>query len=449
MPDTTSGKRRDYAIPAQAGGQEPGPAAPRRDYAEAKRLGRSDERRYRESGMIPPHDAHEDPKHTMYLLGALVIFIVLIAGAFIFLLSQKGGAPDLPGDILNPPAQNQSPSGNQTPVCDDQCNLDLAKGSGDISYCKEVISPELQESCFEALSSDSFEACTSLPADKSVDCITAFAVEDSDMSLCELLADPHPCKLAIDPCYDSSDPRLCKAIYEEDPSVCAHDTDCLLEYSFSKRSTDSCDLIQDAARVAFCKAVLTSGSQCSYLPTTPQKDECYQLLGQRIGDHTICQEIIDKMTYGVPCLSEIAVDEADLDVCDQASLPLDGLWACYRAYSLGTGDIAGCERIHEGAPTNRFACAFEYAKKFGDPSACQVIVSTLGSRDTCYQGAIIYSAENLTSAHCGDVTDFNWRNKCFTEAAKKEADVTVCERISEDFARESCIDSYALYMSKQ
>jgi hypothetical protein len=131
----------------------------------------------------------------------------------------------------------------------------------------------------------------------------------------------------------------------------------------------------------------------------------------------------------------------DYSICKQDGLSLNTLWACYINYSLSTGDLSGCKQIDKLATTNLYSCASMYANKFGDPSACELITETLTQRATCYEGSIIYSHQNLNWANCAGITDFNWRNKCYTEAAKLKNDTSICDHASPAYAVQSCRDS--------
>jgi hypothetical protein len=138
----------------------------------------------------------------------------------------------------------------------------------------------------------------------------------------------------------------------------------------------------------------------------------------------------------------------NLSICDEGDIGLNELWACYRNYSLITGNLSGCQNIDELAITNQFQCVFEYAKKYGDPSACDLIES-LSSRSTCYEGSIIYSNQNLDWHHCSNVTNFIWQNKCYTEGAKITNNISICDYPSETYARESCRTSFESNKTKQ
>jgi hypothetical protein len=158
------------------------------------------------------------------------------------------------------------------------------------------------------------------------------------------------------------------------------------------------------------------------------------------GDYSYCEEITDlESTYALDCYSDFAVAEADYTICN--TLKLDQRWDCYSYYSFETDDLDGCNNIDPLATTSLFTCVFEYAKEYGNPAACNIIADTT-SRIVCFQGPIIYSQENLNWQYCEDVSNTDWSHKCFNEAAKLENDISICDEIDVDYAREACRIAY-------
>jgi hypothetical protein len=266
------------------------------------------------------------------------------------------------------------------------------------------------------------------------------------MSLCDLLSSgKDQCLLAIDSCYGSADPGLCNAIKLSNPSLCQSNASCLLNYSLTKNDANSCEGVQNEVVTAACKSSVLKTDKCSGLSKPAERDYCYELFAIYTNDKYTCTQISASSSYAIDCFSVFAIREQNYTVCNVFSL--DERWACYINYSLGTGDLAACYQIDSLATTNRFECAFEFAKKYGNPGACEVI-DRLNSRDTCYQGSIIYSNENLDWHYCSDITNFEWMNKCYNEAAKLYHDITLCDKISATYAREACKSAYSVNSSQ-
>ncbi len=394
-------------------------------------------------------DDAKDGRQTIVLIGVLLVLIVIVGAALISLLGQKGSGPAVvPPNNTN--VTPQPPGGandtNQTPVtpaCNDQCLYDLAVAGQNASACAAISAANMSQSCFERLSDVSLDACMEVNnPDKLQVCVTSFAVAKRNISLCGLLVQgKEDCRLSVDPCINAPDKRLCGAINAGNPSLCEKNEQCLLNYSMEKKDSQACALISDNVVSTACRSAVQYTDKCSDLPEDATRDYCYMLFAIYSGDYMTCTQVSGNSIYMLDCLSYFAVKLGNFSVCNADRLGLNERWACYTNYSLQTGDFAGCQNIDKLASTNQFKCSFEFAKKYGDPSACQLIDS-LATRNTCYEGAIIYSNANLDYAKCQYVTSFTWQNKCYTESAKLYKDISLCDRVTEEYAKESCRNAY-------
>jgi hypothetical protein len=393
-----------------------------------------------------------EDENVIPLIALLVVLIVLVAGALYVVVSSSGEPQEeIPPPVINDtnitvPTNQTNVTTNVTYVCDDDCHYQNALMNESADECKKISNGTLMDMCYEELADVSLAACLEVKdQDKKDFCVTGFAVSNNDIDLCDVLDSArYSCRKAVDNCIGTENEGLCKALKETDPEYCESETACLLNYSMEKQDSSACKLIQNAVIAHGCESAIKGTDTCYDLGSQSQRNYCYQIYAKYSGDFLVCTSITPDTVYRLNCLSMFAASEANYTICTVGGLQLDDRWACYTNYSMISGDISGCEEINELATTNRFKCSFEFAKKYGDPTACQVI-QALPSRGTCYQGVILYSNENLKSENCAGVTDFTWRNKCYNEAAKLEDDVTVCDEIDESFARQACIDAYELY----
>lgn len=392
----------------------------------------------------------DDNKNTIVLIAVLLVLIFLVGGGLLHILTQKGGGPpDVPPNQTGQtPVQNQTEPGtneSQTQECDDSCLLNAAVGAKNASMCLAISANATVQACYWQLSNVSLEACMAL-LNQSLreSCIPAYAAASGNLSLCDLLESGRSaCRKGVDPCADATDLKLCRALDEEDPSLCGGEVSCLVNYSMIGADESGCSLIAERAVSTACKSAAKYTDSCSSLSADAERDYCYQLFAIYSNDVYTCTQISYNSKYAYMCLTHFAISRNDLTICNNERLDLNDKWACYRNYSLATGDLQGCLAIDPLASTNQFLCSFEYAKKFGDPSACEII-SILASKKTCYEGAIVYSNSNLDWHNCGGVTNFVWRNKCYTESAKLYGDASICNNIDEAFAKETCQGAFAL-----
>ncbi|MEW6749068.1 MAG: hypothetical protein AB1295_05155 [Candidatus Micrarchaeota archaeon] len=384
----------------------------------------------------------DDGKSTIMLIGVLLVLIVVVGAGLMVILSPK--TPSQPPPVQNqtpPPVQNLT---NVTEVCDDECMLAKAIDAKDPQMCGELTEGDIQP-CYEALATDSLDACLMVAdASKSGECVTGFAVAGGNMTLCDSLGGDArtSCREAVDPCAEADAYELCRAIGSEDPSFCEGEQECLVDYSMYQGTTSSCDMIANRVVAAACKSAVLSSDRCYDLGPGSLRDYCYELFAIYSGDYLTCTQIDSDSVYAIDCYSLYAVDSGNHSVCGNNGLSLDSRWKCYTNYSLISGDKGGCAAIPKLASTNKFRCAFEFAKLHGDPSACGIIEDS-GSRSTCYEGSIIYSNENLDWRNCAGISNYNWRNKCYTEAAKLESDASICDNIQESAEREGCKSALA------
>lgn len=378
----------------------------------------------------------------------LVLIILILSGGFLLYYILGGG----PNGEQPPPQINETrppeiiPDVPNVTLCDDQCQYEKAIQNSDETECKNISNISMQQQCYEELSDISLNACLKLENDlKKRSCIIAFAIADENLSLCDSLDEGiEDCKDVVDPCRKAIDVNLCYAIKDADPLRCQSDTDCILNYSTTTRDEEACNLIQNPIVSKGCLSAVTGQDKCHGFDKQSERDNCHLIYALYADEFWTCTQIKDNTVYALECYSTFAARMNDLSICERDGFWLDTKWKCYTNYSLISGDLEGCREIDELATTNRFFCAFEYAKKYGNPTACNII-SSIGQRHTCYQGAIIYSSENLDWTYCSEVRSFEWRNKCFNEAAKLFDDVSLCDNIEEDFAKEACVIAYEIY----
>ena len=382
----------------------------------------------------------EDGKGTIMLIGILLALIIIVGVGLLTIIQQKAPVEPPPEYNYTPPPPDTNLT-NVTDTCDEQCMLDAAIAAKNVTLCGEL--SELQQSCYEQLADDSFDACV-LVSDsaKKQDCVTAYAVADGDITICDSLSEDAKtaCSYAVDPCADAEDEDLCRALESSDPELC-EDKYCLLDYSLENNDSATCDMIVDRVMATACKSTVLDTDKCYDLGEGSLRDYCYELFAIYSEDYLTCTQTTPNSIYALDCFSLYAAHEGNYSICDNDGFELNNRWLCYTNYSLISGDTSGCEAIHELASTNKFRCVFEFAKLYGDPSACDILESS-SSRTTCYSGSILYSNENLDWHNCADVVSFNWKNSCYTEAAKLYQDISICDNIEELPEREGCRSSY-------
>ncbi len=397
----------------------------------------------------PTANDNTEGKRTILLIAALLVAIVVMGGALFLVIMNKSVVPTQPpvnqtNQTVPIPPQNVTVANNTS--CDDQCHLAAALRGMNFSECQLINNITISESCSLQLSNVSLDACKAVSDQGAKDaCLLKFASADNDSSLCSLMSNQGQCLGLFETCSSAQDKNICEALRDKDPAECAGDLRCLMNYSMTTGNSSACSVLTNPAESSACISATLMEDNCVSLPSDSPRNYCYELYAIYRANPIICEQIPGDNLYSLACLSYFAETLKNLSICDSDSLSTNSLWSCYTNYSLATGDTAGCTNIDPLATSSKFACAFAMAKKFGNPADCQVITFALTQRDTCYEGAILYSNQNLSWQNCEGVVNVDWQDECYTASAKLSGNVSICDNIATANEKLSCQDAFALY----
>jgi len=390
---------------------------------------------------------------------ALVV-IFLIVMAVIFLQLDKvvpevinginGGNGEIPFEHYNETENETEVTENESEICDNECLYAKAVAEKNLEYCEWMNNETLEQECYVAIANDSTDACLRVLAVGVMEkCIIENANRTGELTICDNLNPEKAveCKVIFEPCYEYVDTelRICLALKYDDPDYCELDDDCLLNYSITVADKAICNDITGMAEKTACISVHEEQDNCINLESTAEREYCWELYAIISNNRLICTQIISEGQYAVECYSYFAVKTNDLTFCNADNIELDDRWDCYTAFTLGTGNVSGCDGINRLASTHMFNCYFEYGKKYGNPQACEMMDDPrLAS--TCYVGVIMNNT-NLDWRYCGGVAVEDWRNKCYTQTAQIEEDISICDFIVEELKRQICTDSYHTFIN--
>ncbi len=391
---------------------------------------------------------NQDSKYV--LIAAVVIGVILLGG--LVALSIGFGKPSvnntnnatIKNETIKPIQNNSSvliPVLNQTPICDDRCNLGNATVQNFQTNCAQINNIAIKDECYGKFANQSFDACKMISNTQNKEsCISAFAYREQSNEKCSELSDSQAKNRCIAKVASCNGNTTCIAIAKNDLSVCEGEDSCIFEFSYKTRSNLSCTQISNTQMKAACTYATTNSDACTQLQYQVQRDSCYSLYGEKTKDISACQLIRGDRYLGT-CFGAVAAQRNDATVCTNSGIGLEELWTCYTKAALETKNATICANIDILASNARFECAFESAKRLGDPSACQIITD-LGPRIPCYQAILIHDPSKLDPTKCDLVTHPTYKNKCYTEAAKKTGDRNYCDKIEGADERLSCVDAY-------
>ena len=387
-------------------------------------------------------ESKESRNRVLLLIGIMLVLVIVGIGVLVFLF--MGGVPPS-GGISVPGVAPPENASNLTvpPYCDDDCYLQLALNATSPDFCRSIKDPARKNGCFVALSNVSMEACVAVQDHATLkDCVLRYAVQNNDTDLCLYLPEPDSteCMGLLDPCYQLSGTpmSICLALEKRDSSFCGYDKACIINYTETTGDAGACSLISETAGQYACTSVALDKDKCSDLQLKSERDLCYQIYAIKTDDKALCSAISPDSIYMIECLSYFAVKLNDYTVCDTDALKFNNRWNCYSNYSFGTGNSSGCVAIDKLATTSRFSCMYQFAKMWGDPSACDLIGDP-GESVTCYVGSIMNNTR-LDYAHCQGIGPYVWRNKCYMQSAKLANDTTFCLYITTENESKSCVN---------
>lgn len=373
---------------------------------------------------------------------AVIIIVLLVVMAVMQITPLPGVGPsqeeNITTIIIEPENGEEEPG-----ECDDECNYNL--GQTNMTYCERIQDESRKEDCYDKWAYDSLEACLKLSGENKEDCVYEHAKKGYDLEICEYAENETACYIYVEPCYEFSmnERKKCIALKKDDYSYCEGNDECLFDYALETNEEDACYEITANANRYACFSILEENDRCTELNISANKDLCWQLYATHMDDVSVCFEISDYSGYALKCFSYFAAKTGDPNLCVSGGFEFNDLWACYIDYSLESGDLEGCHRIHYLATTNQFKCYFEYAKKYGNPGACEYLTQS-STKSTCYEGAILGN-KNLNYEYCDEIAVDIWRYKCYTEYAKFNDDPSVCDYIEKSSERGLCVDAWEVY----
>jgi len=392
---------------------------------------------------------------------ALIVIIVIVAVALQMtnppVEPHGNGNGEIPFEHYNETV-NETIVGdteiNETEICDDDCLYGKAVSQADVRYCEWMKDETYQQECYKAIADENTDACLRvLEVGEFEKCIVANVNRTGDLSICENLNEEKiiECKALFEPCYihkDATEQKECLALKYNDPAYCESDPKCLLNYSLEVSDKTICDSITKyAAERTACKSIHDIQDYCVGLQSVAEREYCWELYAVSTNQPLVCTQITSESQYAVECYSYFAAVNDDLGFCNAQNIQLNDRWNCYTEYTLTTGNTAGCAAINKLATTHIFNCYFKYGKEYGNAHACDMM-NDIAFANTCYVGVVMNNT-NLDWHYCGEVVNIEWRNKCYTQSAQLERDISLCDFIVQDLQREICTDSYHTFVNGQ
>jgi len=385
---------------------------------------------------VPPEE--KERKKTLLKLGVIVAVVIVIAtGALLLSFFTK---PHVKTDIPVPHVTKP----NVTESCDDNCFWLSAQKTSRADDCEKIANNTKKQLCFAALAENSIEACKQVSEyTEQKNCLLIHVARTKDIALCSLLneADTAGCILNGDPCYytNETEKPLCRALNNKNASFCGGDTQCIFTYSKQANTTAGCNAFSTRPLKNACISIVLRSDQCTYLPSNDETNYCKQLYAIGTNQSNECRYIQSNTVYAVECFAYFAEQTKQVSICK--GVEILKRWDCYKKYSDNTGDLSGCIGIDDFAPVAKEHCFINTGKKYGNPQACEYLTFDPGAREVCFRAAIQDNTV-LRSARCANLTNEAWSLRCYTNAAKLEKDIAICNKLQKDADVLFCRSNY-------
>ncbi len=371
------------------------------------------------------------------LIFAAVIVIVAFVLTLIYLTMVKKPEEQVTIQLPNITKTNVT-------ICDDDCKLQKAVETRVFEDCEKIRDESKKQSCFAAIGNYSLQSCMAITNyENKKTCIVVHAAREDNITLCINLNgdDRKSCITMIDGCHykNETEKPLCEALAKSDYSLCQKDQNCLYNYVKQTMDIAACNDLDARYEKNACVSVALKKDECVNLPLADEMDACKLEYATKTNQSDECGYIRKDTIYAIDCYEYFARQSKNPKLCD--GVELLKRWDCYRKYAKETGDLNGCIDIDQYAPISKEHCFIDIAKFYGNPQACEYLAFDPGSRPVCFRAGI---EDNTYLRHdkCANLTSDEWNIRCYTNAAKLEQNISVCDLQSNPADSKFCRDNY-------
>lgn len=372
----------------------------------------------------------------------IAIVLVIIAGVIGGLFLLLGNNKEVQTNITVPTITTDT--GSNDALCNDDCKLEEATKTTNAATCQTIYNESKKQDCLAILAPTTLDACISLTDyAKKKECIKIHAKTTENVAICDHLEeeDKEPCIRATDSCYYEPEEKqaLCKALVKNDAAFCNNNEECIISFAQTTKAPAACNELSSRIKKNVCSSLALMSDECEFLPNLEEKNACREIYAIRSNQSDECTFITDDTNYAVNCYAHFAKETMNVSICTNVDEIKRA--ECYRKYSENTGDFAGCIAIDQFAPTTKQHCFIETSKLYGNPQGCEYLTFEPSAREICFRAAIQDNIQ-LRADTCEGLTSEDWSIRCYTNAAKLERDITICDRQTDEADRTFCRNNY-------
>ena len=289
------------------------------------------------------------------------------------------------------------------------------------------------------------------------DCYKQYGMESKDINSCKSIGVyPNDVSCAIGVAVAVGDIKICDQVSNftsyEAPQYGVQG--CRTGYAIANKNCEDFPFSQ-AGNTAYkpdrdnCFSGLASDtlddSYCGKISSEYTKDACYQIVGQRKNDITICDKMVAfdlKDEFKGSCYLQIARSTKDTSICDRLTFFSNYQGVCYAEMASAHEDPSICEKI--ATQHDKDGCYQGIANKKADASLCDK-VSVTEQRDYCLAGV---SVKKKDLELCQQIGTLQYQQMCYQQITGKTQTDTQTTPTGDCSSLSSPIDQYNCYVKQ-
>jgi hypothetical protein len=268
-------------------------------------------------------------------------------------------------------------------------------------------------------------------------CYMFAAADANDLSMCELIS-------------SSDNALLCRANVSGDMSICGRITDqgtrceCYNEFSALRSDLSICEGMENENCKGVCYYYYAidhdDPSMCERQDNADEKDSCYADVGRKDLDAAACAKV--RIQSAEMCLRYVAEHRKDASICEQIT---SSEWLSEKLLCLAhlKNDPSYCDQMKTAS--DRTDCRTYMTVDAGDASACDRYDGE--AKASCYSRAAI---KRRDPSLCEKVTgeyEYDYKSDCLAEIAALTGDIKACSKIKEGMNKKMCYESFVWDMT--
>jgi len=338
------------------------------------------------------------------------------------------------------------------------CLSSLAFESESVEPCQQIEDVDLMNECFESIDETNEYYCGFISGLNAKDsCYANNAVNNKNSDICK--------KIGIietrDSCYQDVALKTAGAKHCGFISTTEKKDECLDKISKLKGGLQKCVVLDDKTARDQCyydlAADVLNPQYCAYMSFSTTnfelKNDCYDNVAQGINDFELCSKIYEDDNKTNNCIAQIGINLQDQSICTYIE-PWEktNLDTCYKGIAELRLEKSICYKINDSnnyskcirniaIDTNnevlcldarsykiRDQCIDDIARNKNSPGICELIKTTLSTRDNCFTHFALRPGEESLE-FCDKIGFPEKKGQCYEEFGLATGNINICTQV--------------------